>query len=259
MKKYLKFKDSTRLPVIIQIEDESIFSDLETFFTELGLTEIDQEAVSKIKLDRKKTTITSLSYAEGALRSKIESTDSNGEATYMPNQQFLYKNPGSAVLLHSRHTVHWQMSIIKDSSLDKLKVSINRMLTLALGKVGIVGFWGVKAQETLLLTSKETSSGDCLFFDYENKKVYDSKDEYEMSKDFHIGRLDDSITHKRQEYSNETLYSFLVVKNSHFSLEGISKDQQDHLLKLACEFDYILYPESNFELSASSVGNEAVA
>lgn len=259
MKKYLKFKDSSKLPVIIQVENEQVFNDLEFFFGELGLSEIDKDSVAKIKLDRRRTTIASVSYAETKLLSKIMTSDSKKEVTYMPSNQYLYKNPGSAVLLYSKHTVHWQMSIVKDSSLDELKVSFNRMLTLALGKVGIVGFWGVKAQDTLLLTSKEVANGSCLFFDYENNKVYDSTTEYEMFSEFHIGRLDDSIISKRQEFSNEVLYSFLVVKNSHFSLEGITKDQRDNLLKIAYEFEYILYPESNFELSASSVNVEQVA
>lgn len=250
MKKYLKFKNKVALPVIIQIEDLSLFSDLEPMFESLGLSEISEENIKTIKVVRDRSTIVSLNYAADKLKIKIESSKEEGEVTYMPGVQLLYKNSSSCVLLYSRHSVYWQMAITKEAKADELKVSFNRMLSLALAKIGIVGFWGVKAQSTLLVANKEISNGDCWFLDYKNKKVYDSKSTYDLSREYHIGRLDNSLAKQKEVFSKEDLYSFLMTNNSHFSLEGISKLQKECILRSSFELSYIVYPEADFEKEA---------
>lgn len=253
MKKYLKFKNKVSLPVIIQIEDLSLFSDLESLFGTLGLSEIVSENIKDIKVTRDRSTIVSLSYASASLKSKMSNSSETGEVTYMPGSQFLYKNTSCCALLYSKHSVYWQMSIIKDANEDDLKVSFNRMLSLALAKVGVIGFWGVKAQDTLLVASMKVSNGDCWFLDYNNKKIYDAHDSYDLSSEYHIGRLDNSITRQKEVFSKEDLYSFLMTNNTHFSLEGINKLQKECVLRSSFEFSYIIYPEADFEQEARDV------
>lgn len=259
MKKYLKFKNKVSLPVMIQIEDLSLFSDLEPLFESLGLSEIAQENIKDIKVIRDRSTIVSLSYASGSLKAKISNSSEDGEVTYMPGTQFLYKNSSCCALLYSKHSVYWQMSIIKDANQDDLKISFNRMLGLALAKVGVIGFWGVKAQETLLVASKQVSNGDCWFLDYNNKKIYDSHDSYDLSNEYHIGRLDGSILRQTEVFSKEDLYSFLMTNSTHFSLEGINKSQKECVLRSSFELGYIIYPEADFEQEAKDVGPQLAA
>ena len=257
-KKYFKIQNKLNLPLLIQIEDEGLFDKLEPILDELGLVEMSHSDALGVKVIKTETTIVSLSFASKKLSASISSRYSVGEElTYKAGIQYVHKNSNTSILLHSRNSVYWQMAMLESARPEDIKVSINRLMCLALSKVGIIGFWGVKAQDTILVTSKIVASADCIFIDYDKKKLFDSEQVYDLDRDFNIGRLDESTKNSRQLISRESLYSFLMTNNAFLSLEGMPKKVQDNIMKLAMEINGYLYPERNFEGRAVDLNPES--
>ena len=252
-KKYFKIQNKLNLPLLIQIEDENLFDKLEQLLVEIGLVEMTHKDALSVKVVKSETTIVSLT-----LGASISSKYSVGEeVTYKSGIQYVYKHSNTSILLHSQNSVYWQMALVENAKAEDIKISMNRLICLALSKIGIIGFWGVKAQETILVTSKLVASADCIFIDYTKKKLFDSEQLYDLDSDLNIGRLDESTKSSRQLISRESLYSFLMTNNAFLSLEGMPKKVQDNIMKLALELNGYLYPERNFESRAVDLNPES--
>lgn len=256
-KKYFTFKKSLISPLIIQVENDDVYNKVSSTFNDLGLKEMTDHNVGDLKVV-KESVILRVIEASAQIERKIRRPHAlEKEFIVKKDLGKIYINTNNTLLLFSEAGIYWQMAVSDSATNDDLKVSFNRFLSLAFGKSSVIGFWGLIVKDKLLVTNKEVSGQDCFFIDLKNNRVFDSKQEIDLTHEISFARLDLSLKVQKRLMSKEELFCFLINNTSYFNLGSFPENLKGVLLNLAKSFNGFIYPENSFEKAPKELLDEA--
>ncbi|MCT4642117.1 MAG: hypothetical protein N4A33_07425 [Bacteriovoracaceae bacterium] len=248
---YLKFQNDSRFNIYLQFADRALYDSQTDLLFKLGFTSVDYKSVKRASTAKDSCTIIAINKASAKLTSALDGLYQD-EVLSQSGAAFQYYKKGCASALISLSKVNWQVALVEDCSFEGLKFFYNRIISAALTKYGVLSFWGVKAQSTLIVTKPVVSQSECFFIDIDANKVYSEGEVTDFDSSLNIGRLDSFQKQEQRSMSKEMMYSFLATHTCVFSSLSSVYIMRTNLLKVTKILSAFSYPEKNFEPRANS-------
>lgn len=254
--KIYQFCSENGYPVFIKFNPEDFDDHLTDILSELHCSDVTDKGSKWVKNELKKRNarLLSLKTANHHLSSMIQESgemDFLGTESINPSKKgyYIYRYKGMAVILYSYAVVEWDLAgFFNFGHTDHrfiYQIILTRYLSLALAPFGVVGFWGQKIQEGLVVMKQNESFGKTFFIDWLKRTVMADGHIVPITSILEFIRLDQGHKKRKSFMNREELVTFLSLNCTYFSFQGLSFSVRQVILALGktCKGLYYSYDD----------------
>ncbi len=243
-------------PVYVKICDEALEGRLSKVLASVGLSKLDDKAIAKIvKLPLDSIRVLDITSASGMALNQINiisESDAFGEESVIPSSGYrVYRHKGIGMMVYSFGSTVWQLGVSEDCGSDKFmkesRIIFARFLSLALAKYGVIGFWGVVVENSLVVMRAKESKGEVVFIDSLKMRLAAQGEIKEIRSGFQIVRLGKCVNGKSILLKRDELISFLMTYNSYLDYGQSSSIIGQIVNKITSVATGIMYPAESFK------------
>lgn len=245
---FYQFNKEQETPIFIGFESKEIDRDFQKALLESNFTACepnsDWNALLKGKDYRILKMVAATPKVYGQIRKITMEMGSWGKEIVKQNYYYdMYAFAHRALMIQSMASRVWEMAVStfnpeNFAHSDKL-ILLNRYLSLAGLKLGIIGFWGVRADDYLVVTTQEKSSGEAFYIDVNAMQIINKEGIKPLYLGQQIVKLQESLlgTTDNSKMSGEDLFAHLVSKSSVYRynvlVDGLLRKSCDTIVKYA--------------------------
>jgi hypothetical protein len=254
---YFQYQKELNIPIYLSVDLSSFEPSFGEFITELKFYKLNdkEEAAALVEL-KKSNDARILHFSEASLLvakqiNGIKESDYYGAESITPkdgHRVYRYKDIG--LMVYSFMAKEWKFGCYKDFGsahcILPSRIIINRFLSWALIPYGIVGFWGVKVDDSMVAQKVVNSNGEAVFIDIKGQRIITVEGVKKLRPEFKILRLDPTLKRKNIRMSSEELLCFLSAHCSYFDSSGLSVPVRQMIQALSQMTVGLLHPEESF-------------
>lgn len=254
-KKVFQFAKKMDYPIYVELNPNVI--GVESFLLENNFSLLLGDELKKYENSSKsdiKSRILQIEKATPTVTRQIAiSTESDrfGAESISPRSDYkVYRYKNLALMVYSLPVCRWQLGVtdhFASTTTDPdSRVVINRFVSWALSRVGVVGFWGVPVDEGFVVMPYRESLGEAVFVDWNRQKLLTIEGEKELSSSM-IMRLDHSLVGRSIGMKCEELFSFLSMHCTYFDYSGHTPQVRQVLQTMSKTMVGVIHPKDNYK------------
>jgi len=256
-KAYFQYQKELGLPIYIAV-DLSIFEpSFADFLAQMRFTKLSEKEEQDALIHLKKNNHSRLlliSEAGPVVAKQIYNTiesDRYGEESIIPKEGYrVYRYKDMGLMVYSFGAKEWPLGCYKDfgstSKIFQSRMIINRFLSWALVPHGIIGFWGVIADDKIVAQRPVDSKGEVIFIEIRTQRMISVDGVKKLGPHFKILRLDPILKGRNIKMGNEEFLSFLSTHCSYMDSSGLSVPVRQMLQALSKMTEGMVHPQESF-------------
>lgn len=252
---YYQFRKEDKIPFYIQFEDTSFKNNFDVLLKEYHFTKIDEKEVSEISLNSESVKVVKIIAATPRVAIQIGQSsivmDKYGPESLTPRGSYdVYRYKGIAMMMMAHGNYYWELGVHNahiEETQEAMRIVMNRVIAWALEPLGIIGFWGVPVEEGVVVMSQAQSKGEAIYVDLKSNRVFTVEGDHQITTEFKILRLDETLSGKSITMKKEQLISFLSTRSTYFSYSGITFEIKKSIFDLASITSGLVYPFENYK------------
>lgn len=162
----------------------------------------------------------------------------------------LYRFQGHGLMVYSFLFHNWELGVHQEFGQTKYqtahRIILNRFLALALGPLGVCGFWGVCGNEGAVIMKKLPTLGEAIFIDLQNDCILTLEGSRPLGPYFTFIRLDAHLSGGSRRMPAEELLGLLSTHCVFFDYEGLSVPIRQMIHYFSLNYRGQVYPQSHF-------------
>jgi hypothetical protein len=254
---YFQFQKELNQPIYLSIDLATFDPSFGEFLGQMKFSKLSEkeEVVALIELKKHRhARLLHVSEASPLVAKQIQGmreSDHYGLESIIPKDGYrVYRHKDMGLMVYSFASKEWKFGCYKDFGSNQRTISsriiINRFLSLALAPLGIVGFWGVTADESLVAQKVSSSRGEAVFIDVQGLRMISFDGVKKLRPHFKILRLDPTLKGRNIRMTNEELLTFLSAHCSYLDSTGLSVPVRQMIQALSKITEGLLHPEESF-------------
>ena len=256
-KTYFQYQKESKLPVYISADltqfEPSLVELLAKMKFSMLVDKEESEALETIKnnVHARILHVTEASLTVAKQIQNIAESDRFGaESIILQYGYRVYRYKGLALMVYSHSAKEWELGTYKDfgahNVLAASKMIINRFLTWALVPQGILGIWGVPADDAVVAQRALDSKSEAIFIDLRLMRMFSQDGVKKLRPGFKILRLDPTLRGRNVKMTSEELISFLSAHCSYFDTAGLSVPVRQMVQSLSKIAEGLIHPQESF-------------
>lgn len=254
---YFHYQKDLNLPIYLSVDLSTFGVRFGEFLTEFQFYKLNDKEEAAALIEMKKNNnarllhISEASLVVSKQINGMRDSDYYGVESITPKDGYrVYRYKDYGLMVYSFSAKEWKLGCHKDfGSADCLvpsRIIINRFLSWALVVHGVVGFWGVNAQESMVAQKVLVSKGEAVFIDITNQRMMTLEGVKILRPEFKILRLDPVLKGKNIRMTGEELLCFLSSHCTYLDSSGLSVPIRQMIQVLSKTTVGLLHPEESF-------------
>ena len=256
-KTYFQYQKDLGLPIYITVDLSSFDPSFQEFLSKMKfikLSDKEEKEVHGVIGKNNLARILNISEATPVLAKQIQSSmesDRYGTESIIPKQGYrVYRHKDVGLMVYSYAAREWSFGCYKDfgsaSVLVSSRIMINRFLSWALAPFGIIGLWGVTADEAIVAQKPIDSNGEAVFIDVKGLQMISVDGLKKLRPHFKILRLDSTLHGRNIKMTTEELLSFLSSHCTYLDSSGLSVPVRQVIQALSKMTEGLVHPRESF-------------
>ncbi len=256
-KTYFQYQKELGLPIYLVVDLTIFEPSLADFLTKMRFTKLsdkeEQDALSQIRKNNL-SRLLQISEASPVVAKQIYNTiesDRYGEESIIPKEGYrVYRYKDMGLMVYSFSAKEWPLGCYKDfgshAKFYQSRMIMNRFLSWALVPHGIIGLWGVTADDKIVAQRPVDSKGEVIFIDIKAQRMITVDGVKKLGPHFKILRLDPTLKGRNIKMGNEEFLSFLSTYCSFMDSSGLSVPVRQMLQVLSKMTEGMVHPQESF-------------
>jgi hypothetical protein len=256
-KTYFQYQKESMLPVYISADLTQFEPSLVEFLAKMKFSRlVDKEETEAIEAIKKNNLARVLHMSEATYTvakqiQNIAESDRYGAESIVAQYGYrVYRYKGLGLMVYSHAAKEWELGTYKDFGSHELlnasKMIINRFLTWALAPQGILGIWGVPADDAIVAQRAVDSKNEAVFIDINGLRMFSQDGMKKLRASFKILRLDPTLRGRNIKMTSEELISFISAHCSYFDTAGLSVPVRQMVQTLSKIGEGLIHPQESF-------------
>lgn len=236
---YFQFQKSHGYPVYIRFQVEDLDAKLKHLLGEMGFESLDEKESKKIPLHLAHTRILTVQTAGPRIQSQLVGSDLLDKygletLTFQSGIPIItYRRVGLLALPPGK--ILWDLALSQGldvtEKVEGIRVLFSRFLAQALADHGVISYWGLYKEGSLVVTKQGEARGESVIVDFRNRIAFYPGGAVKIGNSLKILRKDKDVP-QLTPMSREELISFLSVNTCLLSFQGITPAMKKSVYEL---------------------------
>ncbi|MFG1484252.1 hypothetical protein ABMA79_00180 [Halobacteriovorax sp. HFRX-2_2] len=241
---YYQYAKEQALPVYIRLRVAEFDPEIAGFlqimnFTELGEkeSELAQQNLASNQLAKVMTIDEATPMVAAQIRSNFDNDKYGKESIVQKPGYNVYRYKNMAMIVLSLASNEWLMGTFPELGHTERefesRVVINRFLTWALAPMGIIGLWGRKTKQGIILGRMAEVKGEVIYIDYRNQNIFTMSEVHKLRKSEIFIKQDALHKIGPVKMRFEDAQAFLAIHSAYFGANGMPMATRQAVATLA--------------------------